>query len=714
MSRTTAARLEVPAVGTRLEGRVLALSRAAWLVVALLTLVHFAAGLPSLFARFQAECADCLLRPSTVDELRALGLSPVLFAGYLTALALVFGLGFFVVGGAIFSRRSDDPAALVVALALVTFGGTAFGGPPDQLTAMSSVWQVLATMIYFVGRASLLLFFSLFPDGRFVPRWMAGPAVAGIVLVGWVTFAPDLPLSRWLLSPGIALFAVLLALGPCAQFYRYARVSGPVQRRQTKWAVLGMATAVVVQGVTWAAFATLGVHVVLVLLGNFLLTAAFLLIPLSVGVAILRHQLFNIDLLLNRAIVYGALSACVVGVYAVLVGAFGGILRGWGDPIVPIVATGVSAVLLQPLRSWLQRGVNRLLYGQRDEPYAVIAQLGRRLEETPAPDAALPAVVEVVARTLKLPYAAIALRNGNQSDFLAASYGVPRGDMLRLPLVHQSVALGELILCSRLPGEPWTAADLGLLQELARQAGAAVHAAQVTAELQRSRARLVTALEEERRRLRRDLHDGVGPTLAALALKAEAAFGAARDAPAESEALLADVVAQAQGAIAEIRRVVYGLRPPALDELGLLAVVRARAMQYAQVGLRVALDLPEGLPALPAAVEVAAYRILQEALNNVVRHAEAQSCRVRVKLDAGALHVEVTDDGRGLAASRTAGIGLGSMHERAAELGGVCRVESGQPRGTRVWAMLPFQSHEGADGRIVATRRASGAMQQEA
>jgi signal transduction histidine kinase len=130
--------------------------------------------------------------------------------------------------------------------------------------------------------------------------------------------------------------------------------------------------------------------------------------------------------------------------------------------------------------------------------------------------------------------------------------------------------------------------------------------------------------------------------------------------------------------------------------------------------LRIIFDLPEALPALPAAVEVAAYRILQEALNNVVRHAEARSCCVHLKLDAETLYLEVIDDGRGLMAGRTAGIGLASMHERAAELGGVCTVEPGQPEGTRVWALLPFRSHEDADGQLTVIPSWPGVMQQEA
>jgi len=166
-------------------------------------------------------------------------------------------------------------------------------------------------------------------------------------------------------------------------------------------------------------------------------------------------------------------------------------------------------VLVQPLRQRLQRGVNRLLYGERDEPYAVLSRLGRRLEGTLAPDAVLPAIVETVAGALKLPYAAIALREGECLAVVAA-FGQPVGDPLRLPLVYRHEAVGELLLAPRAPGEPFSPADRRLLDDLARQAGVAAHAVRLTADLQRSRERLVTLREEERRRLRRDPHDGLG------------------------------------------------------------------------------------------------------------------------------------------------------------------------------------------------------------
>jgi signal transduction histidine kinase len=219
----------------------------------------------------------------------------------------------------------------------------------------------------------------------------------------------------------------------------------------------------------------------------------------------------------------------------------------------------------------------------------------------------------------------------------------------------------------------------------------------LTTDLQRSRERLVTAREEERRRLRRDLHDGLGPALATLSLQAEAARDAVSTEPALAVSLMNDLITQTQAAITDIRRLVYDLRPPALDDLGLVAAIRAQAIRYEHLGLQVTVKAPESLPPLPAAVEVAAYRIIQEALTNIVRHAHAHTCLIRLTLD-NELHLEITDDGRGIPADRPVGVGLRSMHERTAELGGSCIVEALSGGGTRIQVILPraFQEIEPA------------------
>jgi signal transduction histidine kinase len=412
------------------------------------------------------------------------------------------------------------------------------------------------------------------------------------------------------------------------------------------------------------------------------------------------------------------LTAIVIGIYALVVGALGALLQAQGNFVIALVAAGLVAVLFQPLRIYLQRGVNRLMYGERDTPDKVISRLGQRLEITLAPDEVLPTIVETVAQALKLPYAAITLKSISATNSVlassaemqgstlkqggafvpAAAYGqAPKEDLVRLPLVYQNELIGELLLAPRAPGETFTPADRALLGDLARQAGIAAHAVRLTADLQRvavelqhSRTQLVTTREEERRRLRRDLHDGLGSALTSVTFQLDAASNLVDRDPQAVKTLLKELKAQTQASIADIRRLVYNLRPPILDEWGLVAALREQVAQYQLHNVQVNVDAPESMPTLPAAVEVAAYRIALEALANVVRHARASTCSMRLSISDDALTVELQDDGCGLPRSFHAGVGINAIRERAAELGGSCTVESLATGGTRVYAFLPL------------------------
>jgi signal transduction histidine kinase len=409
----------------------------------------------------------------------------------------------------------------------------------------------------------------------------------------------------------------------------------------------------------------------------------------------LKYRLYDIDIVINRTLVYGALTASVVAIYVLVVGYLGALFRTGGNLAISLLATGVVAVLFQPLRDRLQRGVNRLMYGERDDPYAVVSRLGQRLEATLAPEDVLSTIVKTVREALKLPYAAIALpRDGNCFEVLATSGEESPADPLVLPLSYGGESVGELLLAARAPGESFSAADRRLLEGLARHAGVAVHGVRVMADLRRSRERLVLAREEERRRLRRDLHDELAPTLAALGLSAATVGELISTDPKEAAFANEKLQAAIRATVGDVRRLVYDLRPPALDELGLIEAIRERASRYGvgDEGFRAMVEAPDELPPLPAAVEVAAYRIVQEALTNVSRHAQASACTVRLACtDGRALTIEVTDDGVGLPETPEGGVGLHSMRERAAELGGECEIVSSWPSGTRVFARLPFR-----------------------
>jgi two-component system NarL family sensor kinase len=401
---------------------------------------------------------------------------------------------------------------------------------------------------------------------------------------------------------------------------------------------------------------------------------------------------------LSRSVVYGLIGVLVGGGYALVVTVLSAAVPSGGQLWVEVLAVTVVVMAVLPLRTRIEVAVNERLFGQRGDPYTVISVLARRLEETLTPAAMLPTLVETAGQALRLPYVAVELDHGGIAE-TAAAYGHPVGVLLRLPLAHRGDRVGSLLVAPRSPRDGLNAEDRHVLAEVARHAGAVGQTVKLTTDLERSRTRLVRAREEERRRLLHDLHDGVGPRLAAIGIGMQAARDVLDTDPPAAARLLERLDAETQGAIQEIRRVAYDLRPFALDQFGLVtAVTEYAATLTDRIGgerdqgpgrLTVAVNAPDPLPPLPAPVEVAAYRIVCEALTNVARHAEASTALVDLCIGRD-LVIEVVDDGVGLAGCRPVGVGLTSMRERAAELGGHCVVESPAGGGTRVAATLPL------------------------
>jgi len=668
-----------------------------WVGLALLGLGLALASIPAEWRHFMtvcgggAACSEPHLTPARLEQLRAVGLPASAFAAYLLVIQSLWAAAYIAVGATIIWRRSDQAMALLAALFLLTFGlSDSFLGAGQ---APYEGRPLIVQAFEFVGFGSLLLFLFLFPQGRFVPRWTAWLALLAIAWQVPETFFRTSGVSTQSWPPLLAFLPTVLTLGSvvAVQVYRHLRVSDAVERQQAKWVVFGLIVTVLgflAIGLMIAVTGPSPPNVFVFLAAATSFYVVLLPLPVSIAVAVLRHRLWGVDVILNRTLVYGALTALVVGIFVLIVGGLGQLFNSKGNPVLSLLATALLAVLFQPMRERLQKAANRLVYGQRDEPYVALSQLGQRLEATLAQDAVLTTIVDTVATTLKLPYAAIALERDGGYHTVAA-WGVADGDQLDLPLTYRGETIGRLLVSHR-PGEAgFSAADNRLLEDLARQAGVAAYAVRLTAEIQHARERLVTAREEERRRLRRDLHDGLGPTMASLILMAEAAGNLLSRDPLAAAELLQELKDEAKAATAEIRRVVYELRPPALDELGLVAAIREQADQYRRAGLQVSILAPESLPSLPAAVEVAAYRIVQESMTNVVRHAGARTCTVRLEVENG-LQVEITDDGRGLNGGMP-GVGLASMRERAAELGGSCAVEAASGGGTLVRARLPMR-----------------------
>jgi signal transduction histidine kinase len=546
-----------------------------------------------------------------------------------------------------------------------------------------------------VGLFGLLLF----PDGRLAApgtpvrrrtRWLARACwimLAGLIAYG--LFSPTLAdVSVNVPNPiavpgGGALIIFVLLLGPvmamtCAHLLGRARAADtPDQRRALTLAAAAGAC------IPAAFLACLGVGLtggdtqqigVIENLGT-------VAVAVACWYGIIRYGLFDSRAVLSRTLLYGALTVVVVAVYLAASALLGLLFAG---AVPNVVAAGLGALAVLPLRDLLQRRVSRLVFGLRDDPVAALGLLGVRLDAAAAPEDVLPAVVSTVGESLRLRCVSIEV----SGEEMARWGQTVDGARLELDLPFAGESIGRLTVQARDPGEPFSAADRSLLESLARQVSVAARAVALTQALQVSRERLVATLEEERRRLRRDLHDGLGPTLAGLALGIDTVRrGLADGSPGGTGDLLVTLREEAERAVADIRRIAYNLRPPVLDEMGLVGAIREHATRVG--GTTVAVPAP--LPPLPAAVEVAAYRIAVEAMTNASRHAPGAAIEVSLSVN-GRLEIQIADAGAGLPPGFRAGVGLRSMRERAAELGGECVLDPRDPHGTVVRASLPLEA----------------------
>jgi two-component system NarL family sensor kinase len=400
------------------------------------------------------------------------------------------------------------------------------------------------------------------------------------------------------------------------------------------------------------------------------------ILAVTAWIATRRYGLFDTRQVINRGLVYTALSIIVLGIY---LGAAALVDLIAANSVGAAVAAVAAVLCALPLRGGLQRAADRLVYGMRGDPYAALEQLGHRLAGAVEPEAVLPDVVASIRHALRLPYVRLELTHA----VVESGSAIGGGEPFRLFFAGEQV--GTLLVGHRDREPDFTPGERRLLAALAGQLAAAAHAVSLIDDLRSSRERLVSATEEERRRIRRDLHDSVGPGLAGVVLGLYRARRQLETEPLSAARQIEDLSVQTQEAIAEIRRLVYDLRPPALDELGLVGALAEQASRFGPITV----TGPNPLPALPAAAEVAAYRIAVEAMTNIVRHAGAASAAVRISVD-GCLQVEISDSGAGLPEGYRAGVGIISMRERAAELGGHCTIEHASPHGTVVRASIPL------------------------
>jgi signal transduction histidine kinase len=565
---------------------------------------------------------------------------------------------------------------------------------------------------------ALLLLPALFPDGRVAsPRWKIPVRAATVVwaslivtvavaqrpIYNWFSNVEDPPMNATgiLAVPKIAydvtwvsisLVSIVIGIGSLIARWRRA---GFELRQQIKWVLFafGLLLAIVALDVVNQVLEVNRISLGLFWPLEFLLAVAMVGFGVALGLAVLRYRLYHVDLVINRTIVYGVLTIGVVGVYVGVVVGVGALLPV-DETFLALMVTGLVAVAFAPLRDLLQGWVNRMMFGRRDDPYSVLSEMGRLMAETGSPEDTLQTLAETVATSLKLPGVAIELEQDGEWPTRASvgETATAESSSVTFPLRHQGEIVGRLVVMPRSANEPLSAQDRALLDDIAYPAGAIAKSVRLTMALQSSRERLVLAREEERRRIRRDLHDGLGPSLASQTFQLDEVLDRLHDDPAGAGDLVMAMKEQNRQLVAEIRRLVYELRPPALDELGVAGALDAHVSQLersASFSIEVR-TVPDPLPALPAAIEVAVYRIVREAITNTVRHAAATRCIASIEASDTDLIIDVRDDGAGLTEGTPAGVGLTSMRERTEELGGTFSIAPGEPRGTRVLATLPL------------------------
>jgi signal transduction histidine kinase len=554
--------------------------------------------------------------------------------------------------------------------------------------------------------ATLVVLALVFPDGRFLPgRWGAASKVCVTVMVlsalsycvvpyGSVTRTGQLPPGvdtdpttiGALAGVATGLVGVLQAATVIGLFVpvgvvtaRYRRSAG-TDRDRMRWLLWG--------ALVTAAIVVASLVVDLASLTPVAFALGILLVPVSMTVGVVNPSLVPIEDLLGRTVVLAALAAVLVAVDLVVVT---GLTRVLGDrleePQVVLLVLLLTILLYGPLRQRLSRWVRRLVLGDRADPYDAVAGLASTLETTDEGAEQLAAVARAVASAFGVRFVSVEVdRSGGER--LVAAYGDRPAQTRTLPISYRDTEVGRLVLPARGLRSRLSRRDEELLGDLVRQAATAARTSRLADDLQDSRERLVTAREEERRRIRRDLHDGLGPALSGVVFQLESARLLVAKDPDAAQSQLVATSQHVQDVVADVRRLVHDLRPPALDDLGLVGALRQQAGRLGPATTVAAGDLE----ALPAAVEVAAFRIAGEAMTNVARHAGATTCRVRLEVVGRELVVEVTDDGRGIPEDVQAGVGLVGLRERAAELGGRSEVTCPPTGGTTVRAWLPLRS----------------------
>ncbi|XID94883.1 sensor histidine kinase [Paenibacillaceae bacterium WGS1546] len=668
-----------------------------WLILCIACTV-FAVSKWNGYETLQTPCEQTMhcespmrLTADAADDLAFYGISTSLYSALLTIFMSIANLAYFAIAALLYRYGRRDPICLGASLFLM-ITGTIF------CTDAASLGESPLSLSLFLGLDAIgsfyLPFLYLFPDGRFAPRWTIIPSAAWVAAQSYRFIFPDQwEHLNW--NPAFMTVLLLATHGPFLYSLRYRmnRAETPKERRHLRWfglSLLAYVAAGALQVLPYLlqdGLVQLAVQVVFY--------AGLLFWPIAIGIGVLEHRQRHASLVLRRTIIYMIMSFLTILLYAFTVSGFTLILRK-DDVLVSLLSCGVVAILFHPIHIRLQRGVNRLVFGDPANPYDPLARLLAQMEAIGRKRSIWADVVQGTAQALSFPYAALFV--GNASEEKAAEYGNAPRTVTRIPLSWEGEKVGSLALPGRESLDRLSRENAELLRLLISQISFALHSARLAEQLKESKERLVYAREEERRRLRRDLHDGLGAQLASVLLKSDViADLAEKDASLHRQ--IAGIQEGIEEAIKDIRTLVYALRPPVLDEFGLPFALKELAARFSAGGKEVQLALPESL-ALDEVIELAVYRIVQEALTNSFRHGEAARCRVELSVREGrSLHLVIADDGTGFKVDAAqSGVGIRSMKERAGELGGSCEWVSTK-EGTTVNVMIPIGRRDAAIGK---------------
>lgn len=401
---------------------------------------------------------------------------------YLPTLEAILLGGYLLTSVLIFWRRNDDWLAFYLTLTLVMITPQ-LSYSWYYLGQTAPNWELPFQLILAIAVAFTLPNFYLLPNGRFVPRWTIALTVAWVL---WIAATELFPNSPWSIyqAPGATQLWVWLAwfaTGMAAQVYRYRHEATPTEKEQIKWVAFGLTVAVIVNLGWMLAFELFPVlahvgqaHEWMWRIGRTIYVVGMMTLPISFGIAIFLYRLWDVDILINRTLVYGTLTAIVVGIYVVVVTTLDTVFNASGTALSQIIALSLDLVLFEPLRERLQKGVDRLMFGESEDLPVVIARLGQRLSQAEGAEVVLPTIVETLAESLNVPYVAIALREG-EGFRVVASVGTPIAAYFTWPLVYQKQAVGQLVMAPRALGETFKPAELETIQSVTHHVSVAVH-----------------------------------------------------------------------------------------------------------------------------------------------------------------------------------------------------------------------------------------------